>query len=31
VVMSGGKITYGAPIGETDRATIGNYMAGQGH
>lgn len=27
-VMSGGTITYVAPIGETDRATIGTYMAG---
>jgi ABC-type uncharacterized transport system ATPase subunit len=27
-VMSGGSITYVAPIAETDRATIGKYMAG---
>ncbi|MGL5009117.1 MAG: ABC transporter ATP-binding protein [Paracoccaceae bacterium] len=27
-VMSGGSITYVAPVGETDRATIGKYMAG---
>ncbi|WP_370318440.1 ABC transporter ATP-binding protein [Oricola sp.] len=27
-VMSEGKITYVAPIGETDRNTIGTYMAG---
>ena len=27
-VMSGGSITYVAPISETDRATIGTYMAG---
>jgi ABC-type uncharacterized transport system ATPase subunit len=27
-VMSGGTISYVAPIGETDRATIGKYMAG---
>jgi len=27
-VMSGGKITYQAPIDETDRNTIGKYMAG---
>ncbi|MCU0829080.1 MAG: ABC transporter ATP-binding protein [Tabrizicola sp.] len=27
-VMSGGTITYVAPIAETDRATIGTYMAG---
>lgn len=27
-VMSDGKITYVAPIGETDRNTIGKYMAG---
>ncbi len=27
-VMSGGSITYVAPIAETDRATIGTYMAG---
>ncbi len=30
-VMSGGEITYVAPIAETDRATIGSYMAGHGH
>jgi simple sugar transport system ATP-binding protein len=29
-VMSEGKITYVAPIGETDRNTIGHAMAG-GH
>jgi simple sugar transport system ATP-binding protein len=27
-VMSRGKLSYVAPIGETDRATIGRYMAG---
>ena len=27
-VMSGGKIPYVAPIGETDRTTIGRHMAG---
>ena len=27
-VMSGGRITYVAPIAETDRNTIGQYMAG---
>ncbi len=27
-VMSGGTVTYVAPIGETDRATIGKHMAG---
>ncbi|MEM6712188.1 MAG: ABC transporter ATP-binding protein [Pseudomonadota bacterium] len=27
-VMSEGKITYEAPIGETDRTTIGSHMAG---
>lgn len=27
-VMSGGTITYVAPVGETDRATIGAHMAG---
>ena len=27
-VMSGGTIAYVAPIGETDRATIGKHMAG---
>jgi ABC-type uncharacterized transport system ATPase subunit len=27
-VMSGGQITYQAPIDETDRNTIGKYMAG---
>lgn len=27
-VMSGGQITYVAPIAETDRATIGKHMAG---
>jgi ABC-type uncharacterized transport system ATPase subunit len=27
-VMSGGTINYVAPIGETDRATIGTHMAG---
>jgi general nucleoside transport system ATP-binding protein len=27
-VMSGGTITFVAPIAETDRATIGTYMAG---
>jgi simple sugar transport system ATP-binding protein len=27
-VMSGGSITYVAPIGETDRNTIGKHMAG---
>jgi ABC-type uncharacterized transport system ATPase subunit len=27
-VMSGGKINYVAPIGETDRTTIGKHMAG---
>ncbi len=27
-VMSGGTINYVAPIGETDRATIGKHMAG---
>jgi simple sugar transport system ATP-binding protein len=27
-VMSGGQITYVAPIGETDRNTIGKHMAG---
>jgi simple sugar transport system ATP-binding protein len=27
-VMSGGTISYVSPIGETDRATIGKYMAG---
>lgn len=31
VVMSGGAITYSSPIAETDRTTIGNYMAGHGH
>jgi simple sugar transport system ATP-binding protein len=30
VVMSGGRITYQAAIGDTDRATIGHAMAG-GH
>jgi ABC-type sugar transport system ATPase subunit len=29
VVMSGGRITYAAPIADTDRATIGHYMAGE--
>ena len=29
-VMSEGAITYVAPIGETDRATIGMHMAGHG-
>ena len=28
-VMSGGTINYVAPVGETDRATIGKHMAGQ--
>ncbi|CAG1007160.1 Xylose import ATP-binding protein XylG [Rhizobiaceae bacterium] len=28
-VMSGGSIAYVAPIGETDRNTIGGYMGGQ--
>jgi len=27
-VMSGGTISYVSPIGDTDRATIGKYMAG---
>lgn len=27
-VMSEGRVTYQAPIGETDRATIGTHMAG---
>jgi ABC-type uncharacterized transport system ATPase subunit len=27
-VMSGGRITHIAPIAETDRNTIGKYMAG---
>ena len=27
-VMSGGTVNYQAPIGETDRATIGKHMAG---
>ncbi len=27
-VMSGGRITYVAKVAETDRATIGSYMAG---
>ncbi len=27
-VMSGGRLTYVAPLAETDRATIGKYMAG---
>lgn len=27
-VMSGGKVTYVAPIGQTDRQTIGSHMAG---
>ncbi|MEM6665615.1 MAG: ABC transporter ATP-binding protein [Pseudomonadota bacterium] len=27
-VMSEGRITYVAPVGETDRATIGKFMAG---
>ena len=27
-VMSEGKIAYVAPVGETDRATIGRHMAG---
>jgi ABC-type uncharacterized transport system ATPase subunit len=27
-VMSEGKVTYVSPIGETDRNTIGTYMAG---
>ena len=27
-VMSGGAINYLAPVGETDRATIGSHMAG---
>ena len=27
-VMSGGTISYVSSIGETDRATIGKYMAG---
>jgi general nucleoside transport system ATP-binding protein len=27
-VMSGGQITYVAPVGETDRNTIGKHMAG---
>jgi general nucleoside transport system ATP-binding protein len=31
VVMSSGAITYESPITQTDRATIGSYMAGQGH
>ncbi len=30
-VMSGGRITYVAQLAETDRATIGNYMAGHTH
>jgi simple sugar transport system ATP-binding protein len=30
-VMSGGRITYVAELAETDRATIGNYMAGHSH
>ena len=29
VVMSGGRITYAASIADTDRATIGHYMAGE--
>jgi len=27
-VMSSGAINYQAPVGETDRATIGSHMAG---
>jgi simple sugar transport system ATP-binding protein len=27
-VMSGGTINYQAPVGETDRSTIGKHMAG---
>jgi ABC-type uncharacterized transport system ATPase subunit len=27
-VMSEGTINYVSPVGETDRATIGKYMAG---
>jgi simple sugar transport system ATP-binding protein len=27
-VMSEGKVTYVSPVGETDRTTIGHYMAG---
>ena len=27
-VMSEGRIAYAAPIGETDRTTIGRHMAG---
>jgi simple sugar transport system ATP-binding protein len=30
-VMSGGRITYLAKVTETDRATIGSYMAGHSH
>ncbi len=30
-VMSEGRITYIEEIAKTDRATIGSYMAGQGH
>ena len=29
VVMSGGRLTYAASIADTDRATIGHYMAGE--
>jgi general nucleoside transport system ATP-binding protein len=31
VVMSEGRITYEAPVATTDRATIGQYMAGHSH
>jgi hypothetical protein len=27
--MSGGRFTYAASIADTDRATIGHYMAGE--
>jgi len=27
-VMSEGKVTYVSPVAETDRTTIGHYMAG---
>jgi ABC-type uncharacterized transport system ATPase subunit len=27
-VMSGGTVNYVAPVGDTDRATIGKHMAG---
>jgi general nucleoside transport system ATP-binding protein len=30
-VMSEGKITYIAEMGNTDRAIIGGHMAGHGH